>query len=72
MMKHPLKIYREKNSISQDGFASLLNISEASVSRIESGLQKPSLDLAYSIEQATKGKVTASQLAKFAAERVLP
>jgi len=45
---------------SQIDFAKKIKRTQGSVSRLCSGLARPSLDLAFEIERATEGKVRAS------------
>jgi len=50
---HPLKAYREANKLSVAALGELLGISKASVSRIENGLQEPSMPLLRRIIERT-------------------
>lgn len=56
---HLLSAYLTSKGISQKSFADMLSIDRSVVSRFLSGKVKPSLDTAFAIERATKGKVKA-------------
>lgn len=56
---HPLAIYLRDRNITQAGFAELIGVSQASVSKLLRGANQPSLDLAFRIERATGGAVPA-------------
>jgi transcriptional regulator with XRE-family HTH domain len=45
MNSHPVKRYREINGLTLRQLADIVGTTDATVSRIENGLQKPSLDL---------------------------
>jgi transcriptional regulator with XRE-family HTH domain len=55
--------YLSANDMTRSEFAARIRLSEASVSRIARGLQKPDLDTAFDIERETGGAVPASQYA---------
>jgi DNA-binding XRE family transcriptional regulator len=55
-----LKTYLESNAIRQVAFAKLCGVTGASISRIISGDQLPSLALALKIERLTAGAVPCS------------
>lgn len=55
-----LSEYLQANGIAQKHFASLIDVKQATVSRIANGEMRPSLDLAFRIERQTGGKVPAS------------
>ncbi|WP_428833371.1 helix-turn-helix transcriptional regulator [Methylorubrum rhodesianum] len=52
-MTHPLRQYREDNGLTAETLASSLGCSKATISRIETGDQQPSPDLAKAIRDAT-------------------
>jgi len=53
MVLHMLKDWREKFGISQEALGAELGTTGASISRIEAGLQQPSLELAVALERRT-------------------
>ncbi|WP_373874683.1 helix-turn-helix transcriptional regulator [Methylobacterium iners] len=53
MTTHPLREYREAESLSLDAIAALVGRSKASISRIETGDQQPSPELARAIRDVT-------------------
>lgn len=56
-MKHPLHAFRVENRITLDAFAKILDVSVATVSRIENGKQAVTAEMAVAIEKATDGAV---------------
>ncbi len=54
---HPLRAYREASGLSQEALGERVGVTKASLSRIESGDQKPSIGLAQRIEKETGGAV---------------
>lgn len=52
--------YLDIKGIPQKAFAERVGVRQATVSRLASGLGKPSLELAVSIERETGGSVTAA------------
>jgi transcriptional regulator with XRE-family HTH domain len=63
MSNHPLKSYRAAARISLEELASLVGASKASLSRIETGLQTPSLGLVRRIVGVSGGALTANDFA---------
>lgn len=59
---HPLRHWREMVGVTLDDLATEIGTTRQSLSRIETGRQTPSLELAMRIEAATNGAVTASAL----------
>ena len=57
MKEHPYLAYRKDKKLTQSELATLLNISVASISRIESGKQKVLPALALLSEEKTRGKI---------------
>jgi DNA-binding XRE family transcriptional regulator len=57
---NPLKEYRSGASILQADFAASVGVSQATISKIESGEALPGLFLAVRIQRATGGKVPAT------------
>lgn len=57
-----LRDWREKRGLNQSDLGGQLEISAASVSRIENGEYIPSGKVLVAIESATKGAVTASDI----------
>lgn len=55
-----LATYLASKGISQKQFAALVNIHPSVISRFLRGEAKPSLDTAFIIERATKGRVKAA------------
>lgn len=43
--RHPVRAYREKAGLSLKALAAVIGVSAATISRIETGLQQPSLPL---------------------------
>lgn len=62
-----LKAYLERHSESQAAFAARINSTPATVSRLVAGTLKPSLDLAYRIQEATAGEIAMDYWASQAA-----
>jgi transcriptional regulator with XRE-family HTH domain len=60
MSNHPLRSYRERAGISLDELASRAGTSKASLSRIETRVQVPSLGLVERIISAAGGELTAN------------
>jgi transcriptional regulator with XRE-family HTH domain len=61
-MSMKLGAYLKDTAVTQEAFASRVNMSIASVSRISRGLQTPSLTAARAIVKATDGKVSYEDL----------
>lgn len=59
MKNHPLRNWRASHGKSLDELAATIGISKASLSRIETFEQSPSLGVIISIVWATKGEVNA-------------
>jgi transcriptional regulator with XRE-family HTH domain len=57
-----LDAYLTARSVSNRDFSQRLGVSEASISRLRRGKQKPSLDVALKIERETAGAVTPTDL----------
>ena len=57
--KHPLLSYREMNGITLDEMAQRVNVSKATLSRVENWKQDPSLELIGRLKAATEGAVSA-------------
>jgi transcriptional regulator with XRE-family HTH domain len=53
MLTHPLRAYRVRAGISMEALAWRVQVSKASISRIETGLQSPSPELARALEAET-------------------
>lgn len=62
MKPHPLKVFREKRGLVMRQAAEALDISEATVSRIEGRVQRPNHDLMIRIHKWTNGIVTPNDL----------
>jgi transcriptional regulator with XRE-family HTH domain len=54
-----LTSYLQRHGLSQREFAVMIGRSEATVSRLAKGSQRPSLDLLLSIAKVTRGEVPA-------------
>lgn len=67
MSNHPLRSYRESHGISLDNLAASVGASKASLSRIETRLQTPSLGLVERIVGVSGGALNANDF--FAVER---
>lgn len=59
MEHHPLRTYRKDKGISLEAIAAKAKVTRTSLSRIERGLQTPSLDLVGRIITATDGALSA-------------
>jgi len=59
MQTHPLKSFRDRKGISLDTMAQAVGASKASLSRIETRLQVPSLGLVERIVRASDGALSA-------------
>jgi len=68
MMDHPLKKYREATGKSLEELAVESKTSRATLSRIENGLQTPSLGLIERIREATGGAIRADDFLPFRGE----
>lgn len=55
-----LSAYLDSNNIRQEAFATRAGTTQATISKLASGAQLPSLDLAIRIERLTAGAVPAS------------
>lgn len=60
MSNHPLRSYREQAGLSLDELAALVETSKASLSRIETRAQTPSLGLVERIVKASGGLLSAN------------
>lgn len=60
MSNHPLRSYRERAGLSLDELALLVDASKASLSRIETRAQVPSLGLVERIVKAAGGELSAN------------
>jgi transcriptional regulator with XRE-family HTH domain len=65
---HPLRLYRDRASISLEELAKQCGSTRATLSRIENGLQSPSLALIERIRDATGGAVRADDFLPFRPE----
>ena len=63
--KHPLRTYRERSRQSLEELAKECGTTRATLSRIETGRQNPSLDLMDRIRTATGGAVRADDFLPF-------
>lgn len=63
--KHPLRAYRDRTGQSLEELAKECGTTRATLSRIENGLQNPSLDLMDRIRTATGGAVRADDFLPF-------
>ncbi len=59
-MEHPLRRYRKDTETTLDALAEKIGATAATLSRIETGKQDPSLDLVRRLIEATGGAVSAS------------
>ena len=62
MKNHPLKKYRAGKNFTLEEMAKILEVSIASVSRIERGIQGVTPELAAHIEKITNGQITRMEL----------
>lgn len=70
MKNHPLREWRLRNGQSLDELSVMVGgITKASLSRIETGAQNPSLDLIGRIIAATNGEVSANDFLPSSMER---
>jgi predicted transcriptional regulator len=60
MSTHPLRQFRERRGVSLDHLAQMVGTSKASLSRIETGGQTPSLALVGSLISASGGELSAN------------
>jgi transcriptional regulator with XRE-family HTH domain len=67
-MSHPLRAYRKAIGVTLEDMAGRIGISIASLSRIETGKQRPSLLTLLRIEDETGGAVGASAFRQFRAD----
>ena len=58
-MTHPLRTYRHKTGLSLDALASRVNTTKTSLSRIERGVQTPSLALVLRLVRESGGLLRA-------------
>jgi transcriptional regulator with XRE-family HTH domain len=58
MGTHPLRNFRSRKGLTAAKLAELLGVTKATISRLESGKQKPSFALAMKIKKETDGFVT--------------
>jgi DNA-binding XRE family transcriptional regulator len=61
-MEHPIRQFRRAAKIGFEDFAKRLGISGASLSRIETGKQSPTMEIARRVMRETDGQVTANDL----------
>jgi transcriptional regulator with XRE-family HTH domain len=64
--EHPITQYRARHGLSQSDFGALLGVSDAAVSRWETGQRVPLMAMMWRIEAATGGEVTFAELAALA------
>jgi transcriptional regulator with XRE-family HTH domain len=57
MNEHPLRQWRKKNNIILTDFAKLVGTTASSISRVERGVQDPSLNLMSRIVKATNKEI---------------
>ncbi len=50
---HPLKVWREANSLNQEEAAAILGTTKPTISRLETGARTPSLTLAAKLSEHT-------------------
>lgn len=62
MQEHPLRTYRRQKLLSLHELAQAAGTTKANLSRIETGVQKPSFDLLKRLIDATGGDVTADEM----------
>ena len=60
--KHPIAAYRAKHSLTLRGFADLIGVQKAIVSKWENRQQNPSIENAIAIERATGGDLPRHEL----------
>lgn len=65
MQHHPIRAWRQKHNITQQEFAARLDISEAQLSRIETGASDLSMELARKVVEETRGEVSGGDLIAF-------
>jgi len=58
MNEHPLRQWRRKNNVILTDFAKLAGTTASSISRVERGVQDPSLNLMVRIMKATNKEIT--------------
>lgn len=58
MNEHPLRQWRRKNNVILTDFAKLAGTTASSISRVERGVQDPSLNLMVRIVKATNKEIT--------------
>jgi transcriptional regulator with XRE-family HTH domain len=63
--EHPLRLYRDRAGLSLEELANACGSTRATLSRIENGLQNPSLALIERIRDATCGAVRADDFLPF-------
>jgi DNA-binding transcriptional regulator YdaS (Cro superfamily) len=61
-MAHPLRSFRQKYQFSLQSIADLMGVSVSSLSRIETGRQICTAEMAVLIEDATRGRVRRQDL----------
>jgi len=59
-----IREYLEKREMTQEGMATALGTTPANLSRIINGIQKPAIDLAVRIKDATNGYVMPEDFVK--------
>lgn len=65
--EHPLRLYRERSGLSLEELANACGSTRATLSRVETGKQNPSLDLIERIREATGGAIRADDFIPFRA-----
>lgn len=71
-MDHPLRQFRTTHGLSIEEMAKRLDVSTATVSRIENGKQNIPLDLMGKIKAETEDRVTPNDLLQFVSELASP
>ena len=57
-----LRVYRQRNKLTQSSMAKKVGITQVFLSLLENGIRKPSKEIALSIEKATNGEIKAEWL----------
>lgn len=65
MNQHALRLYRIKHQISLEQLAVIVGTTRATLSRVETGTQQPSMALLKKIIMATGGEVSADDFITF-------
>ena len=61
-MLHPIRAYRHKQELTLAAFAAKAGTSAGTISRIEHGTLRPTLELLRRLSEATDGEVTADAI----------